>query len=399
MNTVEAEHLVRALKPIPINEVGTSGWKGQRDAIEKLNFLSHDCAARKADDYVAQLLLSHEKLPVLIHEVLVAECWRRNVMPHVVNELLENSVGVYQYCHYEVLLVNLLECITYAEEVVVGFGDDILELLDYHWRNVTALFADASTLGVHPKARDAKEEIAADITVKFWESMKEQGVTRAMASVGCLWFIVDRLHSLPIAVSNAVLVKNDFPVGISQLLELQPWTRKAAPNDTVAAAAVGGKDAFFKFRDGQFKPCTREDSMLVTQPEAHAWFMMHYLLCDRPCRTRYQYTKWRKDTIGRIKRFLHETLVDQIPALVDVQRALEELSFIEPPSGTEEKFKSTLIIEQVPRIITAVDACLRQKTAAAIIADMKRNLTSAESKTLDAQRFARTFDALYGDKM
>ena len=135
--------------------------------------------------------------------------------------------------------------------------------------------------------------------------------------------------------------------------------------------------------------------MRICTPEAHVWFIMHKLLCDRECRKKYNYTTSKKELLLRIQRFLNETIVDQIPALSDVQRALEELKFLEPPSGTEEKFRSTLIIEQMPRITAAIHR--KDRSWKQVVQTMKGMLTDPRSKMEDAQRMSKIFDEMFAE--
>jgi hypothetical protein len=46
----------------------------------------------------------------------------------------------------------------------------------------------------------------------------------------------------------------------------------------------------------------------------------------------------------RLKKFMNEVLVDQLPPLRDLQRYLEELALYDPPPPTDTPF---LLIEQV----------------------------------------------------
>lgn len=99
--------------------------------------------------------------------------------------------------------------------------------------------------------------------------------------------------------------------------------------------------------------------------------------------------------ILRAKRHLNEIVVDQIPSLTDVQRAFEELTFLEPPSGTEEKFKNSLVIEQLPRIATIVEGP-NNRSFNEIVIKLSERLRSREAAMEDAQRMAKLFDQLMG---
>ena len=384
VSPAEADILVRALKPIPIQDVGTAAWKEQREAIEQLNMCAHGNAALKKDDYVTSFLIEHEKLVVLIHELLVMEVWRHNVLPNIQREIVENPSAVYMYCYYESILVNLLECIMYHEETILAFGDDLLELVDYLWRQLSAMFAEGRSVNDIESAVDPKKVQEEDPVKHLQRQLRVNASNRAMGCISCLWFVVDRLSNLPMSVMNSVLIKNDLVVGLSELIVLQPWVRR-------------GPGEIQKFVGGQFSRVQPEDVLRICPPEAHMWFALHKLLCDRECRKKYQYTGYKKELILKTKRFLNETIVDQIPALADVQRALEELSFLEPPSGTEEKFRTSLVIEQVPRIMATIDSGRRQWGD--VVTEMKRKLADPRSKMEDAQRMAKLFDKIFADQL
>lgn len=380
---VEAELAIRQLQPFPLSELGTEKWKVQREAVERLNMCSHSNAVQKVDDCVKLFVVEHEKLPVLLHELLVAECFRQRVLPNILDTVAANPTAPYLYCNYESILVNLLECICFYEEVVVGFGDDVLELIDYCWRQVYRLFSDPKINQVQPppSAEDLKKETPKQ---HLETQLYQANISRAMSCLSILWFIIDRLNDLPMSATNAVLIKNDLPVGLSEVLLLQPWMRRSA---TVQQ----------KYRDNAFVNAAGDEILRVCVPEAHTWFCLHHLLCDRDCRSKYAYTQHKKDIILKIRRFLNETLVDQIPALQSVQRALEELSFLEPPSGTEEKFKSTLIIEQVPRIMAGIEhpgkATGYWKSEQE---RLSRQLRDPAEMSRDAMRLSALFDDMFG---
>lgn len=377
----DAELAVRELKAFPMSEVGSSKWKTQRETIERLNMCSHSNTVKQVDDYVKSFLVEHNALPLVLHELLVSEVFRQRVLPSVTEIIANSPTAAYLYCHYESVLVNLLECVCFYDEVVLGFGDDILELIDYCWRQVSWMFSDSrikeDTQTVTAEA--LKHETALE---HLQEELYQHQITRGMSCLSILWFIVDRLQDLPMSAMNAVLVKNDLPAGLCEVLLLEPWIRRSG---TVQKKYVNHK----------FVDASGDKVLQVCTPEAHTWFSLHHLLCDRDCRSRYTYTKHKKERIIQIRRFLNEVLLDQIPALQSLQRALEELSFLEPPSGTEEKFRSTLIIEQVPRLMASIDTpttnwkneCER----------VKRLLRDPNETNLDAVRLSRLFDDIFGE--
>ncbi|CAG9577118.1 conserved hypothetical protein [Leishmania major strain Friedlin] len=376
LSPVDAEISIRQLRSFSMEEVGTSSWKDQREAMERLNMCTHSNATQKTDDFVKSFLLEHDKLGDVLHELLLMEVWRQRVLPGVLEAVTHNPTATYMYCAYESVLVNLLECICFYEEVVVGFGDDVLELIDYCWRQVARLFSEKNISEVPTAA--AKESPLAYLE----QQLREQRIQRAMGCISLLWLVTDRLEALPLSAMNSILRKNDIPFGLAEVLLLQPWLRRSA-------------GLVQKFHNGAFVVAPGNESQRVCVPEAHAWFCLHKLLCDAECRRQYQYTQNKKAALLHVRSLLNETLLDQLPALQDVQRALEELSFMEPPTGTEEKFRSTLIIEQVPRLMSAID--LPSADWAAQVERMKRLLSDRSEAVSDAMRMSQLFDLMFAD--
>lgn len=377
MPPAEAEIAVRQLKSIPIDQVGSDTWKDQRETIEKLNMCTHSNAMRKTDDYVAAFLVEHEKVRDVLHELLVMEVWRQRMIPRVLDSIEKNPAAAYLYCAYESVLVNFLECLCFQEEVVVkGLDEEVLELIDYCWRQVSRLFSEP---GLSDITKEGESETAA---ARLEQQLREQRVQRGLQCLSILWFIVDRLDCLPIAAMNAVLVKNDLPLGLTEVIQRQPWLRRSSTTTQ-------------KFQNGAFVDVAGDEVARVCVPEAHTWFCLHKLLCDAECRRRYPYTQHTKTVLLQLRRFLMETLIDQIPALQDVQRALEELSFMEPPSGTEEKFKSRLVIEQVPRLMISIDAPNSDWDRQA---NRLRSILSDRSvMAKDTMRLSQLFDLMFSE--
>jgi hypothetical protein len=74
------------------------------------------------------------------------------------------------------------------------------------------------------------------------------------------------------------------------------------------------------------------------------------LQCEGECRRRYHLTPGRKSNLLRVRKYLNELLVDQLPALADVQRYMDEVTIVEPPAPQ----RSGLILEHVPAIHDAL---------------------------------------------
>lgn len=76
------------------------------------------------------------------------------------------------------------------------------------------------------------------------------------------------------------------------------------------------------------------------------WLALNNLIVDPNCRAKYVLDDTRKDTLFRLKRFMNDLLLDQLPVLRDLQRVFDELALNYQPN-LEGYASSGLVIEQV----------------------------------------------------
>jgi hypothetical protein len=102
----EAEEFVKALRPFGISDVGSEryaniistslsiiyldilswlsgmySWMKQHEQLEQLNIQAHHSALTKHDEFVVEYLISYEKVPVLIQNLIIIETWKSHLFP------------------------------------------------------------------------------------------------------------------------------------------------------------------------------------------------------------------------------------------------------------------------------------------------------------------------------
>ena len=92
-------------------------------------------------------------------------------------------------------------------------------------------------------------------------------------------------------------------------------------------------------------------SNLFVDPRAsflfvQVWLMLNNLLVDPKARAKYDMDEYRKETVLRVRRYMNDILLDQLPILKDLQRVLDELT-MGVSSQQDESQTTRLIIEQV----------------------------------------------------
>jgi hypothetical protein len=102
------------------------------------------------------------------------------------------------------------------------------------------------------------------------------------------------------------------------------------------------------------------------------------LLMEPECRKRYVLHSYRKATLLRIRKYLNQVLLDQLPPLAGVQRYLDELSLLAVPEATETR-QSGLLLEAVPGIY---DAVMQQAVADCDAAAREASLPVAPSSSM-----------------
>lgn len=91
----------------------------------------------------------------------------------------------------------------------------------------------------------------------------------------------------------------------------------------------------------------------MPKQEAQVWIAIYNLFMEPDVRQKYQFNEYRKSNILRLKKFMNEILIDQIPTLTHMQRQLEELSIMNV--NTTDKY-SPFVVQQVPEMRNAIMA-------------------------------------------
>ncbi|KAL9973838.1 hypothetical protein ACROYT_G020344 [Oculina patagonica] len=324
----EAELYIEELKTYPLKEIGSPKWMSQHEFIEKLNMQAIISATSQADEFIKELLITLEKIPILIHELLAVELWKDKVFPKILESGYDpqTTLPVYFVLFHEATVISLLETILYHKEACEAAGDCILDLADYCLRRISLLIAwqeeDQSTnAGDDPSSiEELKKQ---DRTIFF---------TVCVKSVSILRYITDCLPSLPLSVMTRLLNTHNTPVVLVQLVENPPWIKR-----------VGGK--LMKFIDNAWKEISERERLQLSKTEGQVWLALYQLLMNEDCQRKYEFNSYSKEQILKLRGFMNEVLLDQIPSLIDLQRYLEQLSIMEPPA-----MKKDIILEQVPEI-------------------------------------------------
>ncbi|XP_022098393.1 zinc finger MYND domain-containing protein 10-like isoform X1 [Acanthaster planci] len=374
----EAEAYVESLEVIPIKDIGSPRWTKQHEYVEKLNMQAVLHASANEDEYIKELLIQHEKIPVLISDLICSEIWQQKVFSIIKRMDFEphTTIPLYISLYHEATLVNLLETILYHKEPCEAAADCILDMIDYCYRKITYLIARQESGEEEEEATPTKTSSIEE--ERGMEELKKQDrklqFDISIKAVSILRYITDHIAELSLSVTSRILNTNDFPCLLVQLIENPPWTKYR-------------NGVLKKFIDGKWHTVPSKERMRLTKIEGQVWIALFNLLLGPTCQEKYEFNSHNKAQILKLRAHLSEVILDQIPSLCDLQRYLSHLSMMDPPSS-----KTGLVLEQVPEVWEGILRANEGKWAAIAKHQVKTVFNpSAAAIREQARRFAETY--------
>ncbi|XP_024390858.1 uncharacterized protein [Physcomitrium patens] len=294
------------------------------------------------DEFVMVALTSHDKLGLLIHELLVIEIWKEKVLPHILKALAEqpSNINIHLVLYQETTIVNLLEVILFHREVCEAMdADSLLELTDYCYRKLVYLNTQgAEDAAYKERSGKAISEMLPEEDLQEKAAGMEFGV--AVCSISILRYLTDYMGALPLSVMARMLDCHDIIMALVPLVENPPWNRKRTRS---------GKPVLEKYAEGKWTEVSGSDRFRLMKPDAQLWLCIYNLIVDKRCRLKYNYDDFRRSQVLKLRKYLNNLLVDQLPVLKDLKWAVEQLAIQVPQTGVESA-SGRLIIEQVPEL-------------------------------------------------
>ncbi|NWR74619.1 ZMY10 protein, partial [Centropus unirufus] len=357
-------------------------WLQQHESVEKLNMHAILSASVGEEQLLTELLVTYAKIPVLIGELISVEIWKHKIFP-VLCRLEDfkprSTFPIYMVLRHEASIINLLETAFFHKEICKSSEDSIVDLIDYCHRKLTLLAAwgankQGATLAVVVPPQELQKQ---DETMEFEISLKALSVLR---------LITDQVESLSLSALTRLLNTHNLPCLLVQLVECCPWSYWEA-----------GK--LKKFENGVWYVVPPEDQVKMTKLDGQVWIALLNLLLSPECQRKYHLNGFNKSQLLKLRPFLTDILIDQLPNLMQMQRFLSYLAVTEPAPP-----KKDLILEQVPIIR---DRILKQNAGKweAIAKHQVKHIFSPteEELKLQACRWAQTYsldmmEALIPDK-
>lgn len=341
LNALEADRFVESLRVFDFVEMGGPQWVTQHECLQQLNMQAHINASQSRDEFVVEALVLHEKLPLLVRELVACELWKQKAYPLLAEHISRRaSVKGYLLLFHEAVIANLLEAVLYHPHACEAAADVLPELVDYCHRKLVWLLTFKYT---PPPPRPADKEELKKLLMKEMEEQdrletqrKTIDLSSALYALSILRFLAEQLVLLPLAVASRLLDTYDVLMLLVPLLEQKPWEHRATDG------------TLRRFVQGQWVVCSEADRRAMAKSEAQVWLTVYSLMAEPEVRRKYELNSFRKATLLRTRGLLNEPIVDQLPLLVDLQRTLDELSMTEVPSAATSR--PAYLLEAFPEL-------------------------------------------------
>ncbi|XP_040850460.1 zinc finger MYND domain-containing protein 10 [Ochotona curzoniae] len=369
----EADVLVRGLRSFPLREIGTEGWNRQHENLEKLNMQAILDATVSQSEPIQELLVTHGKVPTLVAELISVQLWKQKVFPvlcRLEDFKPQNTFPIYMVVHHEASIINLLETVFFHKEVCESAEDTVLDLVDYCHRKLAMLVSRSG------QSSSLEEEDSQD-TTPMQELQKQAELMEfeiALKALSVLRYITDCVDSLPLSVLSRMLSTHNLPCLLVELLEHSPWSRRE-----------GGK--LQRFEGGRWHIVSPSEQQKLSKLDGQVWLALYNLLLSPEARSRYCLTSFAKGQLLKLRAFLTDTLLDQLPNLADLQGFLAHLALVEP-----QPLKKDLVLEQIPEIWEQLERENKGKWQAIAKHQLQHVFSPSEKDLrLQAARWAETY--------
>ena len=154
--------------------------------------------------------------------------------------------------------------------------------------------------------------------------------TSAISCFSLIRFITDHMQDLSVPIVHQMMEMNDIPCILVPLLEMKPWFRK------------NKKGELEKFEDQKWVKVPPQDMNKMPKIEAQIWLTIYNMFLSQDSNRKYEVTTFRKANLLRLRKYLNEVVLDQLPMLTNLLRSLEELSMVQESSVVQ---KNSFIVQ------------------------------------------------------
>ncbi|CAH8663553.1 unnamed protein product [Schistosoma bovis] len=346
----EAEIFIRSIELVKYGDFGLERWFNYHGYLNKLNMQAVASARTQSDEFIKEFLVSHQKIPILVHDLIMVELWKQKVFKIILSDKEEpkSAFPLYTIIYHELLLANLLETVTFHSDAVETFGDSVTDLGDWCHRSLCYLVTQSASEKEKSVYFELKNKVSdtsnlKDLDRQYKVIEYEKGI-KAITIVRHLFEnCLNSDSGLPPSIGRRLLYTHDIPIILCQLLEQKPWIIIGYDKSNTQ------RRQHIWHENGSWIP-DEKTSCVIHKPEAQIWLCLFQILLANSSSLKYDCSvSHRRTALLKLRPLLTELKLDVLPVLIDLRRFLEHLSLNESYGGTSDKINMCLI-EVVPEI-------------------------------------------------
>ncbi|XP_017472143.1 PREDICTED: zinc finger MYND domain-containing protein 10 homolog [Rhagoletis zephyria] len=347
----ELSYFIESIRPFQLVDIGSTKWVDVHEMIIKLSQQAILEAAEHREEEVKEFLISRDKLKVhaikaqhylhisdfqvLIHEAYSIFLWKTRVLPHLL-EIDPNPQAtflIYTVLFHEAAVISLLDTTLFHVSACEALQDAAIDLVDYCALAVAQVIGLVS-MGYHEN--QSKVDVDEAVLSELERQKRDLIYKIGMRCISILSYLAEHADSIPLSASRRMVVTHDVPWLIADLLQFRPWQRRT-------------NKGLQRYIDEKWLLVQGDDLNKVSKQEAQSWFCMRELLFNNSLMTSYELNEERRKHLSKCQGLLLETILDQLPPLVELKQYLCLLG-VAGNGNENRKQKSNLLLEELPEI-------------------------------------------------
>lgn len=339
LTNFEADDIIEKLQSLTIQEYGSEKMMRQHASLERLNMQSVKNALAGGEDFILEGFVQHEKLKSLIAELFVTNYYKWNIYPRIKDKINTIShVKSYILLYHEAVVINLLENFFYYATACQQADDYVVDILEYSCDKIMKLLNRKKEL----KDDSSLSKMNEDEEMEHKLMDLENSISFSCISI--IRYISDHLTTLSFPVRNHMLNIKDVPMLLCELMEKKPWIQSKLEKKNKDDKET--QKIIYAFENNQWNKYN-ENSTAIPKLEGQVWITLFNLFMNQDNTKKYDISEFRKSNLLRLRKYMNETLFDQIPPLQQLFRALEEMSLMEYSSIPNS---NPFIVEMIPTL-------------------------------------------------
>ena len=137
-----------------------------------------------------------------------------------------------------------------------------------------------------------------------------------MKCISILRYLTDHLENLPLGVTTRLVVTQDLPVILANLLDMKPWIR------------IGNGNITRIFEGSEWTLEEEDMARVIPKIEGQVWIALYNLLSKKQCTDKYELHHYRVNVLEKLAGQINDSITRQLPILEKLKEWLLRISMV-----------------------------------------------------------------------